>query len=307
MKYKKLFLQESSSLNDIESRKPYSLKEFLRQINSNSSKLKKIEALLHGTFQSKEVSTGLDFNEIREYKIGDDLRHISWKSLAKTGKLHTKEYFAEKEVRTFFLIDISNSMFCGKKLKTLISLSAFLLNLSCTFSEKIGGVFFSSDIKYHFPLSQSYTQADIMFHALINFLNNPSKKNILKVENENTNLSKAFEFTNQSFHKKGMVFIVSDLINLSSWGKMIFDIAKKHNVYFFQIYESLDFSLSSIGYVTLIDPETNKRFFVNTDSKVIKETYLDLMNEKQKKLEEFLRTIEVKHFVIEQGDFIANS
>ena len=69
----------------------YSLKEFLRQIDLNHEKLKKINGLLHGNFQSAQYGVGYNFNEIREYKMGDDLRHISWSATAKTNTLQTKE------------------------------------------------------------------------------------------------------------------------------------------------------------------------------------------------------------------------
>ena len=279
----------------------FTLKEFLRQIDPNNSKLKKIEALLHGTFQSTGLGTGFDFNEIREYKIGDDLRHISWSATAKTSNLHTKEYFAEKEIRSYFLVDISNSMFCGNKLDPFVQLMAFLLNVSSTFSEKIGGIFFSNEIKCHFPTAQANSQANIIFQTLINIFNNLNEK--ITTVPSITSLSKALEFSKQYFHKKGMIFLISDFINISNWEKAIYQTVQKHNIYSFQIYDRLDFSLAKAGYITIIDPETNKRFFVNTDNKTVHESYMNLMQNKQEKLQSFLRKIGAKHFVIEKDDF----
>lgn len=291
MKYKESFSQKNCSLN-----------EFLRLINLNNPKLKKIEALLHGTFQSTKYGTGFDFNEIREYKIGDDLRHISWTTTAKTGDLHTKEYFAEKEIRSYFLVDISNSMFCGNKLDPFIKLTAFLLNSVCSFSEKIGGLFFSDDIKYHFPLKHSATQSNIMFSTLMSFFNNLNEK--ITTESSFTNVSKVLEFTVKDFHKVGMVFLISDFINLNVWEKNIYEVSQKHNVYSFQIYDTLDFTLTKAGYLNIIDPETNKRIIVNTDSKKVQAAYNSLMREKQEKLQLFLKQINAKHFVIDKEDFV---
>lgn len=302
MKFKNWYLPKNLNLIEHKTKRQYSLKEFLRQINLNSTKLKKIEALLHGSFQSTIYGTGFDFNEIREYKIGDDLRHISWNATAKTGVLHTKEYFAEKEIRTYFLIDISNSMFCGGKLDAFLQLTAFLLNLSCRFSEKIGGLFFNYEIKYNFPLKEANLQANVMFQTLLNIFNNLSEK-ITRISSQ-TNLFSALEFTKQYFRKKGMLFIISDFVNIPGWEKIIYETIQKHNIYSFQLYDLIDFSLPKTGYITIIDPETNKRFLVNTDSKMIQDKYLNLMEEKQKKLESFLKTIGVKHFLIEKNDVI---
>ena len=302
MKFKKSLLQKNSlgAINHIPT-----LSEFLRQIDLNKIKLKKIEALLHGSFQSTINGPGFDFNEIREYRIGDDLRHISWNATAKTGNLQTKEYFSEKEIRSYFLIDISNSMFCGNKIDPFIQLVAYLLNLACGFSEKIGGVFFSENIQCQFPLGMPNTQANVIFQTFINYYNNLNQK--ITVEPSTTNLSKALEFTKKYFSKKGIVFIISDFLNFSTitnWEKIIYDAAQKQNIYSFQIYDPLDFELPRSGYISFVDPETKEYFLVNTDSKIIHEKYYKLMKEKQENLKKFLKTSSINHITIEKSDFM---
>jgi len=300
MKYKSLSLPKNLSLT--EEITSYSLKDFLRQINLNKDKLKKIEALLQGAFQSNRFGSGFDFNEIREYKIGDDLRHISWTATAKTGNLQTKEYLAEKEIYSYFLIDISNSMFCGNKPEPFIKLFAFLLNMAVSFSEKIGGVFFSDEIKYIFPLSYTHAQTNLMFETLLNSLNTKNKE---KLNTQTlTNFSSALDFAKRSFSRNGMIFIISDFINISNWEKLIFEASQKQNIYLFQIYDPLDFSLPQKGYITLIDPESKQRCTVNTDSRIIQENYHNLMLEKQKRLKIFLESIGTHHLTIEKNDFV---
>ncbi len=282
------------------SNEEYSLKDFLRQINFENPKLKKIDALLCGSFRSSKTGIGFDFNEIREYKMGDDLRHISWSTTAKTGILHTKEYYAEKEVTTFFLIDISNSMFCGNKLEPFINLVAYLLNLSSSFSEKVGGLFFDSDIRGHFPLSMSKSQSNLMFQSLMHVYNNISTK--ITNSTNHTNLAQALELTKQYFQKKGLIFLISDFINLAGWEKNIYEMVKKQNLYSFQIYDPLDFILPKSGYLTLIDPETKKLCTVNTDNKALQETYRTLVKQKQDKLNKYLKSIGVSHFIVDIND-----
>ena len=300
MKFKKLPLPENLLLTKDSSR--CTLKEFLRQIDFNKSKLKKIQALLSGTFQSSHMGPGFDFNEIREYKIGDDLRHISWNTTAKTGNLHTKEYFSEKEMLSYFLIDISNSMFCGLKVDIFMQLVAFLLYLASTFSEQIGGVFFSSDVRYHFPLLLASSQANIIFQSLLNFVQEQDN-DLFFTSCDRTDLPKALDFMRQSFSRKGIVFLVSDFINLVNWEKSVYELSQKQNIFSFQIFDSVDFKLPNAGYVSIIDPETNKRFFVNTDNKAVQEKYLKLTHEKQEKLKKFFRTIGANHYIIEREDF----
>ena len=302
MKYKDLSLPKSLSLAEAGTS---NLKDFLKHINLSKDKLKKIEAFLQGAFQSSRTGSGFDFNEIREYKIGDDLRHISWNTTAKTGALHTKEYFAEKDLYSYFLVDISNSMFCGNKPEPFVKLLAFLLNTAMGFSERIGGVFFSDEIKHIFPLSHSHSQTNLMFESVINVfdtLRTGEKENLNT--HTVTNISSALEFAKRSFSKKGMIFIISDFVNVANWEKLIFENSQKQNIYLFQIYDPLDFNLPKNGYITLIDPETKQRFTVNTDSKVVRENYYTYMLENQKKLKLFLESVKTHHLLIEKRDFV---
>lgn len=308
MKSKSWSLQENSSLAELaeHSLKNVTLKEFIKQIDLNKNKLKKIEALLHGTFQSNQYGSGFDFNEIREYKIGDDLRHISWSTTAKTGILHTKEYFAEKEVRTCFLIDVSKSMFCGNKVEPFAKLLAFLLNTSSVFSEKTGGVFFANNVKYHFPMSEPKYQTNIMFQTFMSLFESFAKEiSIVSETKEITNIIESIDFTKQFFKKKGLVIIISDFIGFQNkhFEKAVFDLAQNQNIFSFQIFDPIDFNLPTCGYVTLTDPETNERFIVNTDNKLMRRNYQNLMTMKQDKLERFFKTISVNHIVIEKNDF----
>lgn len=302
MKFKDLLFQENSNLTSNYFSEINPLNNIIKNLDINKSKLKKIEALFSGQFQSFVNGIGFDFNEIREYKIGDDLRHISWSTTAKTGKLHTKEFNTEKEARVFFIVDISNSMFFGNKLEPFIKIFAYLLSSLQKYSEKMGGVFFANDIKYYFPHLEAYSQSNIMFQSLIKYYLD-LEKNIFKKESS-SNFSKAIDFTKQFIKKKGIVIVISDLLNIKDWEKSFFNLSKTHNVYLFQIYDSIDFEIQKMGYITLIDPETNEKFIVNTDSDSILENYKNSMKEKQEEVNHFFRLSEAKHILIEKYDFL---
>ncbi len=296
MKYKSLLSQKNLSSVSKSFSENYSLKDFIRQINLRSPKLKKIEALLHGRFESINKGDGFSFNEIREYKIGDDLRNISWSTTAKTGALHVKEYFSEKETKTYFIVDISNSMFCADKLTIFIQLFAFLLNTSISFSEKIGGLFFSKGVKYHFPLMQAVSQANIIFQTLLSHLDN--KSNIINDEPALTDISGALDFSKRYFKKKGLIILISDFINLNKWEKQLYEMSQTYNIYSFQVYDTVDYSLPTAGYVSIIDPETQNRFIVNTDNKLIQTAYENEMRTRNERLKLFLNNLNIHHTII---------
>ena len=294
MKFKKSILQES--LNYL---KPVSA--LTRLIDLNNPKLKKIEAELSGSYRSIQKSNGFDFREIREYVMGDDLRHISWKSTAKTNTLQTKEYTAEKEIRSFFLIDISNSMICGKKLQTLILSLTYLLNLCCGFSEKIGGLLYSNEIKNFIPLANSTNQANVLLNSIFNFHENLDSQLVSNFGI--TNITQALNFAKSLLRKKGLIFIISDFINISNFEKSMFEASQKQNIYAIQISDPIDFEIPKIGYANIINPETKENFLVNTDSKIVREAFKTLVLEKQKKFNGFLKSVGVHYFELNVNDF----
>ena len=100
------------------------------------------------------------------------------------------------------------------------------------------------------------------------------------------------------------IIIISDFINLANWEKSVYQISQNQNIYSFQIYDPIDFNLPKSGYVTIIDPETKERCIVNTDNKIIKESYNKEMTKKQEDLTNFLKSIGIHHLVIEKADFI---
>ncbi len=221
--------------------KHHHLKDFIKQLDFNKPKLKKIEYLMHGLFMSIKKGEGFDFNEVREYVIGDDLRHISWNTTAKTGTLYTKEYFGEKEIRTYFVVDISNSIFCGNKLETTVCLLAFLLDIACKFSEKIGALFFSDNIKYHFPLTSANTQANIIYKTFLNTITNIKKK--ITTNPSVTNFSYAMDFTKRYFPKRGLLFLISDFIIIKNFEKPVYEVSDHQNLYTFQVFVDNDIKL----------------------------------------------------------------
>lgn len=296
MKYKSSLSQKNLSSADKSFSKNYSLKDFIRQINLHNPKLKKIEALLHGRFESINKGDGFNFNEIREYKLGDDLRNISWTTTAKTGILHIKEYLSEKEIKTYFIADISNSMFCGNKLNIFIQLFAFLLNTSLVFSEKIGGLFFSRDVRYFFPLMHSANQANIIFQTLLNHIDN--KLTSQSNQPELTNISGALDFSKRYFRKKGLIILISDFINLNKWEKTLYEMTQKYNIYSFQVYDKVDYFLPRSGYVSIIDPETQNRLIVNTDNELIQKAYENEMKTRNESLKLFLNNLNIHHAII---------
>ena len=113
------------------------------------AKKQKVRSILGGKHASKLRGRGLDFEEVRNYVAGDDIRNIDWKVTARTQKTHTKVFSEEKEKPALIVVDQSKSMFFGsqKKMKSVVAaelaaLSAFRILKE---GDRVGGVVFADD------------------------------------------------------------------------------------------------------------------------------------------------------------------
>ncbi|QLE00192.1 DUF58 domain-containing protein [Galbibacter sp. BG1] len=124
-------------------------KEHLAQHFSLLARKQKVNSILAGKHASKLRGRGLDFEEVRNYVKGDDIRNIDWKVTARTQKTHTRVYTEEKEKPVLIVVDQSYSMFFGSVNKTKATVAAELAAIAAfrVFKEgdRLGGVIFSDE------------------------------------------------------------------------------------------------------------------------------------------------------------------
>jgi len=108
------------------------------------AKKQKVRSILGGKHASKLRGRGLDFEEVRSYVAGDDIRNIDWKVTARTQKTHTRVFSEEKEKPALIVVDQSRSMFFGSKYKTKSVVAAELAALAAfrilKEGDRVGGV-----------------------------------------------------------------------------------------------------------------------------------------------------------------------
>lgn len=110
---------------------------------------KKVSTLLLGGHQSSLRGRGIDFDEVRNYQAGDDIRHMDWRVTARSGKPHTKLFHEERERPVYLVIDLSPSMFFGTRVafKSIIAaqLAAILGWAAIQHGDRLGAVIFTAD------------------------------------------------------------------------------------------------------------------------------------------------------------------
>jgi uncharacterized protein (DUF58 family) len=182
----------------------------VRQIEIKSNRL--VSEALSGSYHSAFKGQGIDFEEVREYQPGDEVRSIDWNVTAKMGLPFIKKYREERELTILLAIDISGSLNFGskhaskrEKLAELGALLAFSANRN---GDKVGLLLFSDQVEQYLPPAKGQKHVlrilrEILFHP------NQSEK---------TDLNEGVRFINKVLNRRAVIFLLSDFIFPEKWG-----------------------------------------------------------------------------------------
>jgi uncharacterized protein (DUF58 family) len=176
----------------------------VRQIEIRSNRL--VSEALAGSYHSAFKGQGIDFEEVREYQPGDEVRSIDWNVTAKMGFPFVKQYREERELTILLAIDISNSGVWGSnnrsKRERLAELGALLSFSANRNGDKVGLLLFSDKIEKYLPPAKGQKHVlrilrDVLFH---------------QNESKGTDLNEGLRFLNRVMRRRAVVFLLSDFI-----------------------------------------------------------------------------------------------
>jgi len=250
----------------------------LRRIEIKTRKLS--NQIFSGSYHSAFKGRGISFSEVREYQFGDDLRTIDWNVTARTNKPFIKVFEEERELTMMLLIDVSQSSFFGTqnefKNHIIAEISGLLAFSAITNNDKVGVIFFSSEVEKFIPPKKGKTHILRIISEIYDF--HPKKTG--------TNIAEALKYMNNVVKKKSIAFLISDFINPNPSGNGNKDlknslsiVAKKHDLIGLHIYDEREAHLPNIGLIRVIDSETKKELWIDTSQKALREKYAKDFNE----------------------------
>jgi uncharacterized protein (DUF58 family) len=204
-----------------------------------------------GEYQSAFKGRGLEFEEVREYHPGDDVRSIDWNVTARTSQPYIKLYRDERELTVIFLVDVSASSRFGtvKKFKNEIAaeVTALLAYSALKNNDKSGLIIFSEQVELFLPPKKGRAH---VWRLIRNILTYDSKS-------KQTNLNIPLEFLNSIIKKRAIIFLVSDFqLPLEDNETLLRITAKHHDLIAISIKDPREETLPNIGFIELEDAET---------------------------------------------------
>jgi len=235
-----------------------------------------------GEYKSAFRGRGIEFEEVREYSIGDDIRSIDWKVTARARKPFVKIFREERELTVILAVDVSgstNSATRQELRKTLIAqISSVLALVALNNNDKVGLVTFSDKLHQYYPPKRARQSVWRIVSEVM------SKKTV----GGKTDLAALFTFLASVVKKTAVIFVISDFQD-SGFELPLKRLAKKHDVTGIIIRDPSDKALNDVGLITLLDPETGKATLLDTSNPELRAKYEAVASKKREQLQVSLR------------------
>jgi uncharacterized protein (DUF58 family) len=263
---------------------PQELIKKIKQIQIYTSRA--VDASFAGQYESVFKGRGMQFDEVREYTPGDDIRTIDWNVTARTGRPYIKRFVEEREMTVMFAVDLSASGDFGTVNKAKNELAAefcaVLAFAAAKNNDKVGLLIFTDQIELYIPPKKGISHMLRLVRELLYF----------KMQKRRTNINEALDYLAKVVRKKATVFLVSDFIE-ADFKKPLGLLNKRHDVIAVPVRDKAEIMLPGIGLIEFTDAETGEIILVDTSSRKFREQYSSTAAIRFDELKSMFQTINV--------------
>ena len=251
-------------------------KELLKKVRQIEIKSRRLsDNLFGGEYLSTFKGRGMTFSEVRKYEFGDDIRSIDWNVTARYNEPFIKIFEEERELTLMLLIDVSGSknFATRNKLKKEIvtEIAATLAFSALKNNDKVGAILFTDNIELFIPPNKGKKHILRIIRELLEF----------KPKSSKTNIDSSLKFLLSVIQKKAIVFVLSDFID-NNYDKSLKLAAKKFDLTGIRIFDQMETEIPRLGFVPMIDAESNELVWVDTSNKQFQKQYTEYVSEKMK-------------------------
>jgi uncharacterized protein (DUF58 family) len=262
---------------------PIDTKELMRQVGKIrviTNRL--VDEQLSGEYHSVFKGQGIEFDEVREYVSGDDVRAIDWNVTARMGHPFVKRFAEERELTVVFLVDVSGSQSFGSGQRSKAEVAAEITSLLALSAiknqDKIGLILFSDRIVKSIPPRKGRTAAMRIVREVL----------AAEETRHGTDLASALRFLNNVQKRKAVVFLISDFMD-SGYERELRLTARRHDLICCTVADPREADLPPVGLIEIQDPETGELFMLDTSSKTLREAMRQASVAERQALERLFR------------------
>jgi len=272
------------------------MKEILKKLRKYEIQIRKaINSQMQGDYRSIFKGSGLEFDDVRSYQYGDDVRTIDWNVSAKGHGTFVKTFKEDKEQTVFFMLDVSASEEIGSPGQQKIDIGkevcGVLALAAAKESSQVGMVCFSDQRESYVKPSKGVVKAYEIISRIFT----------LKPKSSKTDINDALIFTLKTIRKRAVIFIISDFID-EGYHANLKAMAKKHDLIVIQISDKRETLLPKLGIVPIYDKEEKKMVYVNTSAGGFRSKLIDTYVHKKEELETLCKKHQINYMSIDTND-----
>lgn len=261
------------------------------QIRANRT----VNDLFAGQYRSVFRGRGMEFEEVRQYQPGDDIRSIDWNVTARSGDCFVKRFCEERELTVLFLVDFSASGWFGSttrsKLDVMVELVAVLMFSALKNQDRVGLLTFGDEVIDFFRPRKSKAQVLRLVRHLVDF--EPVKGT--------TRMEPALDFINRVQKRRAVVFLISDfLCPLPT--QLLTVTHRRHDLTAITVRDRREATLPNSGFIRLQDAETGRTQVVDTSHRQVRERFALAAAQRQQQLTQDLRRLGIDQLDIDTSE-----
>ena len=260
------------------------LMQKIRAIQIKTSHM--VTELMAGEYVSAFKGRGMEFNAVREYTPGDDVRLIDWNVTARMDQPFIKEYIEERELNVMLMVDVSSSGEFGStgKFKNEISaeVASILAFAAIRNNDKIGLIVFSNKIEHYIPPKKGKAHVWNIIRTILNY----------RPEGSLTDLNIPLEYLLKIQKRKCIAFLISDF-QATNYETNVKLARQKHDLVAIYISDPRERDLPKIGLINLRDSESGETLLIDTDNREMTKLLTSYERGKWGKFKKLFRSIGV--------------
>jgi len=250
-----------------------------------------VNDVFSGEYHSVFKGRGMEFSEVREYQIGDDIRTIDWNVTARYGHPFVKVFEEERELTVMLLVDASSSGEFGTyermKGEIAVEICALLAFSAIKNNDKVGLIIFTDKIEKFVPPRKGKSHVLRVLRELLYF----------QPEEKRTDIALALEYLNRVIRRRSVVFLVSDFIS-KAYDRALRIANRKHDMVGIHIVDPREMELPGVGYLELEDAETGERILLDTSDREVRRRFAQKTSEAMLRRDKLFKSMNVDSIVI---------
>jgi uncharacterized protein (DUF58 family) len=283
---------------------PQKAREILRKVRQIEIRTRRlVDSSMGGEYHSVFKGRGMDFDEVREYVPGDEVRTIDWNVTARSGRPFVKKFTEERELTILLLVDVSASGNFGSTFQSKREMAAELASVlafsAIRNSDKVGLVLFSDQIEQYIPPKKGRRHVLRVVREILYF----------QPKHRGTDIVQALDFANRVTRRRAVTFHISDFQASGDQARALASLQRairlthtRHDLVAMHIQDRRELELPDVGLLAIEDAETGETLEISTSNPKVRARFAELSGRHIAALRRMLNAEGIDTLKLETGE-----